>query len=91
MGNTILNIHVKPCANRNKVVEVREEFIKIDISAPPERNRANIELINFLKKVLGVDKNSIKIIRGGHSKIKTIQIDSLNRDEVINKLKYARK
>jgi uncharacterized protein len=72
-GEVYLRIKVKPGASENEIVDVLEDdTIKINISAIPEKGKANKELIGFLKKKFKVD--NIKIISGKAEKIKLIKI-----------------
>jgi len=87
MANTTFSIHVKPGAGKNEITEIKPEYIKIKISAPPEKNKANTELINFLSKIFGINKIDIKIISGLNSKIKMVKINKYTKDEVITRLK----
>lgn len=66
----IIEIHVKPGSNENKILE-KGTVWKIAIKAKPEEGKANAELIKFLEKEL---KNKVEIIRGKTSKKKVIKI-----------------
>lgn len=47
---------------------------KIDIKAPAQDNKANLELIKFLATELGLRRYQVQIIRGLSSSYKTIKI-----------------
>ncbi len=87
MTHSLLTIHVKPGAGKNAITEIRPEFIKIKISAPPEKGRANTELIKFLSRILKIDKEHIEIVSGINSKIKRIKVNDLMLEEIIKRLK----
>lgn len=74
-----LRVKVTPQSSKNEITEIimnpeTGETIKIKIKAPPEKNKANIELIKFLSKYLGTDKNKIEIIAGKTERTKLIRI-----------------
>ncbi|MDO9181373.1 MAG: DUF167 domain-containing protein [Bacteriovorax sp.] len=72
-----LRIKVRPGAAKSEVKEILEdETIKIAISAPPEKGKANEELIRFLAKTFDVNKNNVKIISGKSEKVKLVKIIS---------------
>ncbi len=50
------------------------EIVKIDISSPPERGRANQELIRFLAEEFAVSEKNVKIVSGLNSRTKIIKI-----------------
>lgn len=47
---------------------------KIKVAAPPERGKANEELIRFLASEFGVPRSSIEIVAGANSHNKLIRI-----------------
>jgi len=50
-GEVYLRVKVRPNAGETEIKEVLEdETIKINISAPPVKNKANLKLIKFLAK-----------------------------------------
>ena len=67
-------VRVQPRASKNEIVEMQEDALKVRISAPPLKGKANRALIGFLAKELGVKKSEIEIVSGHTSKTKTIQI-----------------
>jgi len=67
----IISAIVKPNSPKTKIISETESEIRIDIAAPAENNKANIELIKFLSKKFG---KNVRIIRGLASKRKIIEI-----------------
>ena len=68
-GNT-LNVIAHPNSSKNEIdsyYSSREAF-KINIKAAPEKGKANVELMKFLRKLL---KKDVEIISGhkGHNKV----------------------
>ena len=61
---------VMPNSARNEVVS-KGEIWKIKITAPPEKGKANEELLKFLKKNLGI---KAKIVKGSKSREKILEI-----------------
>lgn len=70
-----LKIKVVTGKPKTKIKEIMNSVIKINISAHPEKGRANIELMNFLGKSFNVQKDNIKIISGKTNKVKLIKIN----------------
>ena len=70
----IIKIKVIPNASKNEIVEKSSDFIKVKLTATPDRGKANKELIKFLAKELGTSKSKIKIIKGERGREKIIEI-----------------
>jgi hypothetical protein len=66
-----LIVRVKPNAPETKIISQTDSEIILAVAAPPENNKANIELIKFLGKHL---KGDVKILRGLTSKTKLIRV-----------------
>ncbi len=74
-GKVYLRFKVHPNAFVNKVREILDDkTIKIDITAVPEKGKANVELIKFLAKEFKVVKQNIVIISGKADRVKLIKI-----------------
>lgn len=72
-----LRIKVIPKSARNEIVETMADgTLKIRIAAPPERGKANAELIHFLSQSFGVDKKAISILSGKSDPVKLVKIAS---------------
>ena len=70
-----LRLKINPGSAKNEIKDVMEdETIKINVSAPAEKGKANKELIKFLSKQFRVDKNNIKIISGAGDRLKLVKI-----------------
>jgi len=69
----IIKIILKPNSSKNKIKEFDSErnAYRIEIKAPAEDNKANIQLVKFLSNLL---KKDVKIIKGFKSREKLIKI-----------------
>ncbi|PIR92915.1 hypothetical protein COT99_03665 [Candidatus Falkowbacteria bacterium CG10_big_fil_rev_8_21_14_0_10_43_10] len=75
-GEVYLRIKARPNSMRTEIKDIlADETIKIDVAAPPVKGRANAELVKFLAKEFGVDKNGVKIISGAEERVKLIKIN----------------
>ena len=66
-------IIVKPGSSQEKIVETGKNELTIYLRAKPHDGEANSSLIKILSKHFKIPKTTIKIIRGTHSRIKTIE------------------
>ena len=77
---------IKPNASKNSISGFLGDMIKVKICAPPEKGKANKELLDYLSIILRVPKIDIDIIRGKFSNIKEIQIKNKSREYVLSEL-----
>lgn len=64
-----LVVKVKPNSPKTKIISIGPDCIKMEVKAPPENNKANIEIIKFFSKL---SKKNVKILFGLTSKTKTV-------------------
>jgi len=70
----ILTVYVKPGARKESLEWIDEDTLKISVTAPPEKGKANKAVIEALAEELGVAKSTIELIRGGTARIKQFKI-----------------
>jgi len=76
MKDTFLKIYLQPNSSNNEVVGPYRDGIKIKVTAPPIGGKANEALIQFLAKELRISMSSIEILKGHHSREKTLRISN---------------
>ena len=81
-----ISLRVYPNASRNELVSFTGGVLRIKVSAPPSKGKANRELITFLSRLLGVSKDSVNIMKGHTTRNKVVAIDGLSREEVMKRL-----
>lgn len=82
----ILNVYVQPRSKSTHLEGIREGGLKISLTAPPVKGRANQQLISLLADLLKMRKSAIKIVRGERARIKRVRINGLTCQEVLDKL-----
>jgi hypothetical protein len=70
----LLNIKVIPRSKINKIVDQRDNFLKIKLTAPAIDGRANEALREFLAKEFEISKSRIEIIKGEKGREKVVKI-----------------
>lgn len=84
-SNARLTVKVTPNAGRNAIVGFKEGVLLVKVAAPPEKGKANKELIDFLAEKLGIKKSSVLIVKGQTSRFKSIVIEGMSGDEVVKR------
>jgi uncharacterized protein (TIGR00251 family) len=85
-GGVVFGAKIIPGSSKTGISGVLNGMLKVKISAPPEKGKANICLIEFLAKKLGVKRNAVSIISGQTNPIKQIQVLGISADALIKKL-----
>jgi len=85
-GGVVLPVKIVPASSRTAVCGLLDGMLKIKVSAPAEKGKANKSLLDFLAKEMGVKKNAISIISGQTNPIKQVQILEISVEAVLEKL-----
>jgi len=85
----ILNVEVKPGSKNTGIRRYDEwrECIEIAVQERAERGSANRELRQFLYSLLSLSPDQVEIVRGAKSKLKSIRISGLTKEEILVVLK----
>ncbi len=70
-----LQVKVVPGAAREEVAGWVGERLKLRVTAPPEKGKANAAVVSLLAGVLGVPRARVRIASGGSSPLKTVEVD----------------
>ena len=81
-----LSVKVVPGASRDGIAGWLGETLKVRVTAPAERGRANAAVEELLAGALGVPKECVRIVAGAASPRKIVEISSLPEAEVRHRL-----
>jgi uncharacterized protein len=71
-----LRVKVIPKSPKTEIVDkMADGTIKIRVAAPPEKGKANTELIKFLSRHFDAPKDQITIVSGKSDPLKLIRIN----------------
>lgn len=84
-GGVVFSVKVVPASSKTAVSGLWDGMVKIKVSAPPQKGRANKCLIDFLAKQLGVKNSAVSIIAGQNSPVKKIRVSGLS-DELMTEI-----
>ncbi len=83
-----LHINAKPNSNKQEIID-DGQYLTILLRSKAIQNRANKELINFLRKKLKISSNQVKFVSGLKNSNKIIEIsfnEDIEESEVIKKI-----
>jgi uncharacterized protein (TIGR00251 family) len=81
-----LPIKVVPASSRSVIVGWLDDTLKVRVTAPAERGKANAAVITVIAEALGVASEGIRIVAGQASARKIVEIDGLSESEVYLRL-----
>lgn len=81
-----LTVRVNPNTSRRKAVW-RGDFLKVNLTAPPEGGRANREPRTYLSDLFGIDAARVRIVRGKTAREKELVLENLDRDILVRHLR----
>lgn len=90
-GPIRLQIKVVPGSSRDCIAGWLGESLKVRVSAPPERGRANAAVIAVLAETLGVSEDDIRIAAGSTAARKVVEIHGLSLDNARQRLRKTAK
>lgn len=70
----ILKVKVIPNAHKNQIDGFSDGVLKVRVQAPPDKGKANEELIDFLAETFDIPKSHIRLLSGHASRIKKLEI-----------------
>jgi uncharacterized protein (TIGR00251 family) len=76
----LLKLHVVPGARKTAVAGLHGDRLKVKVSAPPEKGRANEELLEFLARSLKVPRQVVNLTSGAASRAKVVAVHDLSPD-----------
>ncbi|MFV8819537.1 DUF167 domain-containing protein [Haliea sp. E17] len=77
-----LKVKVVPGASSSGIAGWLDDRLKVRLSAPPEKGKANAALLRLLSRELGLQESALAIVSGGSSPNKVVAIEGLSPAEV---------
>lgn len=81
---TILPVKVTPNARTDQLTSFDGTSLKVKVSAPPDKGRANIAVVKLLSKTLDIPQSKIVLIRGATSRLKEFLLENENLTQTLN-------
>ena len=84
---TKLNVKVVPGASNTEISGWLGEALKIRVSKPPEKGKANREVEALICSSLEIPTGSVRIVKGRTSARKVIEVNGLSLSQIKNILR----
>jgi uncharacterized protein len=74
----LVKVHVVPGARKTAVAGLHGDRLKVKVASPPEKGRANEELLEFLARCLEVPRQAVQLTSGAASRQKVVSVHDLS-------------
>ncbi|MBV6459531.1 MAG: hypothetical protein HONBIEJF_02679 [Fimbriimonadaceae bacterium] len=81
-----IDVRVTPRSSSNRVLIDENGLVRVYVVAPPVDGQANLAVEELVAKRLGISKSRVIVSKGQASRNKTLSIDSLTLQEVLDRL-----
>ncbi len=78
----IIPAKIQPNSSKEKVMGEYADKLKIAVTSPPEKGKANRAIVKVLAKWLNIKTSDIQIVSGEKSKDKEIFVRNITKKEV---------
>jgi len=85
-GGVEITIKAVPGASRDRIVGPLGDALKVQVSAPPEKGKANQAIVELIAAALGVCSRSVTVVRGHTSPRKVLRVAVSASETVREKL-----
>ncbi len=81
-----LSVKVVPGASRNKIAGWLGESLRLRVTAPPERGKANSAVEELLAGALDIPGSAVRVVTGKTSARKIVEITGLSESDIVHRL-----
>ena len=84
--SVILKVKVTTKAAKNRIGDMFGDYLKVYVTAAPQKGRANCAVVTLIAEKLGIPGYDIEITSGNTSKLKELSIENITEED-LNKLR----
>ena len=84
-----LTVYVKPRSKETRILREPDGTFTMFVTSPPEKEKANREIVKWLAKKLGKPSSHVRMVAGLHSSLKVIEVIGIQKEELSRALKVA--
>ena len=85
----VIAVRAQPRARRNAVVGEQNGALKVAVTAPPDKGRANKAIEEVLASALGLKKSAVELVSGPASRDKRFLLRGITMEEARERLPGA--
>lgn len=84
-----IRVRVQTKASSNLALDFRNGVLRVRVAAPPIDGKANAAVLDVVAKFLGVPRKDARIIRGATSREKMIEVENIDEEFLLRRLRAA--
>jgi uncharacterized protein (TIGR00251 family) len=81
-----IRLRVKPGGREDRVLGELGGALKVEVTAPPERGKANAAVVRLVSAQLGVGRSQVTVVSGAGSQNKVVEITGVSAAELAERL-----
>jgi len=85
-GGARLRLRVRPGGRSNRLIGAHGGALKIEVTATPERGKANAAVLQLVARSLEVARTTVEVVAGETSHDKAVLVRGCTADEVVQRL-----
>jgi len=78
----LVKLHAQPGARRNQIVGEHNGALRVAVTTPPDKGKANEAILALLSEFFHLPKSAISLVRGTAHRQKTFLLQGLDEDTV---------
>jgi uncharacterized protein (TIGR00251 family) len=84
----VLPVRARPGAKRSEFLDEHDGALRLTVTAPPDKGRANEAIVELLARELNLPRSRFEILTGETARIKRILVTGIPADELLSRI-YA--
>lgn len=76
-GGSYLAVHVQPGARRNGIGGLHDGALKVSVTAPPERGKANRAVTDLVAARIGIAGSRVRVVAGSTARRKRLFVEGV--------------
>lgn len=85
----VLRLRCRPGRPRTAAAGIHDGALRLDVAAPPEKGKANDEVLAWLARALALPRSALVLTAGAASREKSVLVSGLSADEIRRRLAAA--
>lgn len=86
MVSVRLSVKVVPGSSRDEIAGWLGDALKVRVSAPPEKGKANQAVVRVIAKTLGLSEKDVSVVAGKTSPRKAVELKGIDKTELYLRL-----